>query len=447
MTTTLPWEVIEHILHFLKPPKDLPTIRACSLVSHGCNFLMRPKVFHSITLIPSGDFNVGSTTARGFLSLLETSPDIAQYVKTLTISEIDLGPVSRTPMIHRQSWAKRWLDTEFLVVIKLVDLATELDTIKLMLHHRDWITLDKRLEQALEDVLKRSTIQAVSLSGINFLPKWFSRVLRSKRHLMVSSFYFVISFEPPSPTNASFALETLVVGPNVLEHHPPMRVLNQLLQPSGMTSNLRFLDIAIDGGTASRDEIPLLISFCSMSLEQLGLQLVPCTGYDVMHREMTLDLESLIDMTSFPLLHTISVSVPICAPGCSHDEHSSDRLLTILRSLADTIPLKSGTDLKIELTIWLNARVPVLYVPSGEFVWSWKILDSHLERLLQGGVQEMDIKILEDPEGVELTKEDLEGVILRTHLRQTSTSDRGTVRISKASELPCWHPAYGSMIL
>lgn len=82
MSLTIPVETTEHIISFLRG--DIPSLAACSLTCHALLSISRVQLWHEVVLSVQSNGS-HSSRAETFIGVLDRSPAIAPYVRSLVL--------------------------------------------------------------------------------------------------------------------------------------------------------------------------------------------------------------------------------------------------------------------------------------------------------------------------------------------------------------------------
>ncbi|KAF9461180.1 hypothetical protein BDZ94DRAFT_855128 [Collybia nuda] len=298
---TLPQELIDNVIdHF---HDDRPSLKACALVCRAWLSSCRAHIFHSISLQPP-TVNLrsqifGTTTDSWRLhKILQTSPEIAQYIRNLLICEGIVG--------------KEWINGDRTLPLLLGKLR---NITKFQLERSSsmriiWKTIPPGLRGAMISVLGSPSLLELKLVGLVFdRPAELLQILQSCRILRVLradhlifqdeqslDFSSVVQSDRPSAP-----LDILVVGPRT-----STALIRCLLHPESTINAkaVRKLSLSISGNFP--DVAQLLRS--TSSVEELELILMN----DIDLQEYwALPSSDHIDLSHNPHLHTLEIKFDV----------------------------------------------------------------------------------------------------------------------------------------
>ncbi|KAK0471554.1 hypothetical protein IW261DRAFT_1511367 [Armillaria novae-zelandiae] len=202
--------LIDHILEYLH--EDIPTLRACSLVSHSFRPSTLPHIYHQIVLVHLSEMDMFREYHPGrlyqcskFFGLLCANADIARFVRMLSIcSDLEgvhlLGQDPSFPSIMSK--------LSNLACIKMVNRNTL----------SDWMLFPEASRSALLLVFQSPALTTLHLDGMDNIPDRDTRLILSRgpssslRHLSLK--WVSISLCPPvgRPQETLPVLESLALA-------------------------------------------------------------------------------------------------------------------------------------------------------------------------------------------------------------------------------------------
>lgn len=402
MPTTLPQELVDSVIDHCHD--DPMTLRSCALVCNAWLPSSRSHIFHSITLQPPDKPTKKSffvrklTDTQRLLRMLQFSPEIALYVRNLSICE---------GMVGREWIAQERTLPVFLSMLKNVQRFQLERSASMQI---SWIDLPKDLKDALTGILATPTLLELSLVGLVFdrpadlhsmLQACQNLRLLEANHLLLRDASSLAVGSPESRQRAP--LDVLDVGPRT-----STALIDCLLHPESSidVTTIRKLSIAISGNFAN---VAKLLRSTS-SIEALEIVLMN----DVNLKEYwSLPPSDRFNLSDNPHLHTLDLKIDVI--------QRQDDPLPWLNDLFLTVKLPNNLQyINIVYAVYLPG--PYMERSINTMIFDeWRSVDVTLSSLEFGNLKKVKLDfMLETPLGYGVAPRFMKGMNLRSPLLEAS---------------------------
>ena len=155
MSTVLPFEIIDQVIDIVGDNNDTNLLKDLSLVSHSFHQICSKHLFATIDLHDAKPSCHRESSKKGFIKLLESRPDVANYIRKLTY------------IVDR-------FEEDSMVSPKLPKLLRTISRLKCLAFtasQLDWNALGSSLTSALLYLMHLPTINHIDLSFIQNFPQ------------------------------------------------------------------------------------------------------------------------------------------------------------------------------------------------------------------------------------------------------------------------------------
>ena len=174
MSTVLPFEIITLIIDNLGDNKDTDLLKELALVSHSFLQICNKHLFATIDLYdasPGSRYHVThlASSKRGFVKLLQSRPDVVQYIRQLTYKVYDRPLDFSFPSIYSSPDDN---DDHLLspTLPNFLQTISHLNCLTIIGSKYDWNELDSCLTSAFLHLMHLPTINYINLSFIQNFP-------------------------------------------------------------------------------------------------------------------------------------------------------------------------------------------------------------------------------------------------------------------------------------
>ena len=197
MSSVLPFEIIDQVIDIVGDNNDTNLLKDLALVSHSFHQICSKHLFATIDLHHANC----KSSKKGFIKLLQSRPDVANYIRKLTYNTDGLGYGDDFRLSPKLS--------------KLLRTISRLNCLAINASCFNWNTLDPSLTSALLYLMHLPTANHIDLSFIQNFP--LSSLTKSVNLLRLDIFY--LCRLNPLDEDPSEIVSLLEMMPKICEFH------------------------------------------------------------------------------------------------------------------------------------------------------------------------------------------------------------------------------------